>query len=281
MKLLRKFWHHNLKQPFRLSYLYLRGDKEVVVLLHGIASDKEFWQPLAGLLQQRSHGVIVPDLLGHGSSPTPDYIHYSTGDQARAVLALLNKLGITKYRLVGHSMGALVASRIASMQPGMVTKLVLFEPPLYADIPEFKTHQKRRQFYFNIYDRIAQNPNKRLSMTKLVARVANNWSKYLVSDQAWLPIERSLRNNIMSQSSYEELSDTAIETDIVHGRFDVVVSGSGLKKMLAHNPNVRFYKTTERHNISKSSATFLANLVSPETKVMKQRKEKNRASNLE
>ncbi|MCA9325896.1 alpha/beta hydrolase [Candidatus Saccharibacteria bacterium] len=278
MKLLKQIWHKNLKQPFRLVYTSYPGHKEPVVLLHGIASNKEFWQPLATLLSQQGHIVIVPDLLGHGGSPTPDYIRYSTGDQARSVVALLNKLNIKRYALVGHSMGALVASRVAAMRPEKVAKLVLFEPPLFADIPEFRSYQKRRQFYFDIYERIAQNPKRGLSMTKLVAKVSDNWTKYLVSDQAWLPIERSLRNTIMSQTSYEELSDTAIETDIVHGRFDVAVSSVGLKKMLAHNPNIRFHKTTERHNISKLSATFLANLILGDVNVKKRR---NHASNLE
>lgn len=256
-----RFWHGTLKIPFKLDYLDYPGEGPVVVLIHGIASDKHFWQPMIEILTSQKYRVIVPDLLGHGGSPMPDYILYSSGDQARAVLGLLGKLKVKECILIGHSMGGLVASRMASIRPKAVSRLVLFEPPLYADIPEFKTHQKRRQFYFDIYEKIAQNPKKRLSMTKLVARVSDNWTKYLESEQTWLPIERSLRNNIMTQTSYEELSDTAIQTDIVHGRFDVAVSGAGLQKMLSHNPNVKFYKTTERHNISKQSAKFLVDLI--------------------
>jgi pimeloyl-ACP methyl ester carboxylesterase len=241
--------------------LDIPGTAGTVVLLHGIASDKVIWQPLIELLAARGYRVVAPDLLGHGESPAPDYIRYSTGDQARAVVALLNKIGVRRCVLVGHSMGGLVASRIVSREPQRVERLILFEPPLYADIPEFKTHAKRRQFYFNIYDRIAANPARRITMAKLVAKTSRNWTKYLTSDQSWLPIERSLRNSILSQTSYEELKDIAIDTDIIHGRLDMAVSSAGLKKMLAGNQNIRFYRTTDRHNISKRSARFLSDLI--------------------
>jgi len=261
MKYFVKLWHNRLGRPFRLAYLSYPGTGVPVVLLHGIASNKEFWLPLVDELAARGRRVIVPDLLGHGGSPSPDYIDYSTADQAKAVIALLNKLRVRQYVLVGHSMGSLVASRIASLRPDAAAKLILYEPPLFADIPDFKTHHKRRQFYFGIYDKIAQNPNKRLTMTKLVARISNNWTKYLASEQTWLPIERSLRNSIMDQTSYEELRDIAIDTDIVHGRLDVVVSRTGLRKMFGHNDKIKFYKTTDRHKLSNSSAKFLAGLL--------------------
>jgi hypothetical protein len=67
----------------------------------------------------------------------------------------------------------------------------------------------------------------------------------------------------MEGSTFDELKDMAIETDIVHGRLDVVVPRADLKKMLRHNRNISFHKTTERHGISKSSAKYLADLIAP------------------
>jgi pimeloyl-ACP methyl ester carboxylesterase len=183
------------------------------------------------------------------------------------VLTLLRRLRVRRCLVVGNSMGGLVASRLAKLAPQRVSRLLLYEPPIYGDVPEFKTHARRRKFYFGIYERIAANPPGRLTMARVVARISGNWTQFLASEQLWLPIERSLRNTILNQTSYEELKDTAIRTDIVHGRLDVAVSGSGLKRLLAHNPNIRFYKTTDRHGLSKRSARYLAQLISAESGV--------------
>lgn len=234
------------------------------MLLHGIASNGSFWRPLVSLLPPDRFTVIVPDLLGHGDSPKPDYIQYTTGDQARAVIRLLKRLHIRQCILVGHSMGSLVASRVGTLVPDRIARLLLYEPPLLADVPAFKTHARRRKFYLGIYERLATNPPGLLTLTRVVATISRNWTKFLASEQAWLPIERSLRNTIIKQTSFEELKDIAIQTDIVHGRLDVAVPRAGLRKMLAHNPNVKFYRTTDNHGLSGTSARYLARLIAPE-----------------
>jgi pimeloyl-ACP methyl ester carboxylesterase len=213
------------------------------------------------LLREGRYRIIVPELLGHGKSPAPGYIPYTSDDQAKAVLTLCRRLELGQIILVGHSMGTLVATRLATLQPALVRRLILYEPPLFADMSEFRTHQRRRDFYFDIYERIAKNPSGSFTMTRLLSRISKNWTKFLESQETWIPIERSLRNTIIKQQGYEELRDIAIATDIVHGRFDVVVTRANLKKLLSHNQNVRFYRTTDRHGLSKPSARYLARLI--------------------
>ena len=255
------FWHGRLRRPFDLHFRRYGHGPQTVVLLHGIASDGDFWQPLVKLLPDDQFTIIVPDLLGHGESPKPHFIDYTTADQARAVVKLLKRQGIRNCVLMGHSMGSLVASRVATMVPSRISRLLLYEPPLFGAVPEFKTHSRRARFYLNIYERIAKNPTGMLTMTRVVATISRNWLKFLSSEQTWLPIERSLRNTIINQTSFEELKDIAIQTDIVHGRLDVAVPRAGIRKSLQHNPNIRFYRTTENHGLSQRSARYLVRLL--------------------
>jgi pimeloyl-ACP methyl ester carboxylesterase len=267
-----KFWHGRLRRPFDLNFQRFGHGPQALVLLHGIASDGNFWKPLLRLLPADEFTIIVPDLLGHGSSPKPDYIGYTTGDQARAVVRLMKKLRVRRGIIVGHSMGSLVASRIGTITPGRVARLLLYEPPLFAAVPEFKTKARRRRFYEGIYEKIATNPPGLLTMTRVVATISRNWTKFLVSEQAWLPIERSLRNTIIRQTSFEELKDIAIQTDIVHGRLDIAVPRTGIRKSLQHNPNIKFYRTTDNHGLSPRSARYLARLIAPEFAVGQNKK---------
>lgn len=232
-----------------------------VVLLHGIASDRSFWQPLINLLEPDKYRIITPDLLGHGQSPRPGWANYSTDDQALALRRILKRLRVRHAIIVGHSMGSLVATRLAYKSPDNCEHLILYEPPLFSRIPEFSSKRRRRDFYYHLYDRIAANPKGRYTITKLISRLAKNWQSYLASDQTWVPMGRSLRNNIMEAGRLEELKGIAIETDIVHGRLDVVVPTRGLKKNLKANQNIRFHKTIEGHKLTDKSAKFLASLI--------------------
>jgi pimeloyl-ACP methyl ester carboxylesterase len=270
----KTLWHGRLRRPFSLHFQRFGHGPQVLVLLHGIASDGEFWQPLVKLLPDDQFTIIVPDLLGHGESPKPHFIGYTTGDQARSVVRLLRQQRARSYVLVGHSMGSIVASRVATMQPKRVTRLLLYEPPLFTEVPEFKTHSRRARFYLGLYERIAKNPAGMLTVTRVVATISRNWLKFLSSDQTWLPIERSLRNTIIKQTSFEELKDIAIQTDIVHGRLDIVVPPTGIRKALAHNPNIKFYRTTDNHGLSQRSARYLAKLIAPDLVVLQNKKPK-------
>lgn len=261
MERLRQIWHQRLGWPFRLAYQQSGSGTDTVILLHGIAADGNFWRPLLDPLDQTKYRVIVPDLLGHGASPAPAYIQYSSADQAAAVWALCRRLHIKRCIVVGHSMGCLVATRLATQHPALVQRLLLYEPPLFTDMPEFKTRRRREQFYLNLFERIAANPAGTFTVARLVARLAQNWTRHLANDQTWLPIERSLRNSIMQSTGYEELCNITIATDIIHGRLDVVVPRGDLKKQLAHNKNIRFYRTTDRHRMSRASARYLAKLI--------------------
>ncbi len=262
-----KLWHQRLKRPHKLAYEVYGNGPQAVLLLHGIAANGNFWQPLVRELASSQYTLIVPDLLGHGASPKPEYITYSTSDQAEAVRALLRRLRITNAIVVGHSMGALVATRLTTQYRGIVSRLLLYEPPLFADMPEFRTHARRRKFYFDLFERLAANPSGTVTVARVVARIAKNWTHYLQSEQAWLPIERSLRNAIMNSDTVEELRDITIQTDIIHGRLDVVVPKADLKRMLRHNPNISFYRTTDRHRLSKSGARYLGRLIASDNEL--------------
>ncbi|MDL5159842.1 alpha/beta fold hydrolase [Actinomycetospora termitidis] len=101
-------------------------DGEVVVLVHGIAGSAATWQPvLAELARRRDRRhVIVPDLVGHGSSSAP-WADYSLGGYATGVRDLLSVLGYDHAAIVGHSLGGGVVQQFALQFPEHCDRLVL------------------------------------------------------------------------------------------------------------------------------------------------------------
>jgi pimeloyl-ACP methyl ester carboxylesterase len=258
-------WHQWLKRPYRLHVMEA-GKGSPVVLLHGVGASGDVWHPF--IKQARLHGkqddwhILVPDLLGFGDSPKPQWNPYTVDDHARAVIATLRRRGVTRgVTFVAHSMGCLVATHIAALAPKLVTQLVLYEPPLYADDPEFRRHARRREYYFALYEFIATHKQLAFTQAQFFWRVAKNIIGFNLSDDMWVPFERSIRNTIMRQTAYEELHTIHIPTAIIHGRFDLVVTKAELRKMFRANKYITWYTVTDFHGVSARSARFLVELL--------------------
>lgn len=115
---------------------YLRqGAGPVVVLIHGVGMNAAIWQPQMAALAA-AHDVIALDMPGHGGSllpPNPPTLD----DYADAVIGLLDALGIDQSALVGHSMGALVATHTALRTPARVRRLIAMNA-VFRRSPELK-----------------------------------------------------------------------------------------------------------------------------------------------
>ena len=108
----------------RLRATRWRGDGTPVVLLHGLASSRRFWDlvvpDLSGL------PVVALDQRGHGDSERPDG-PYDGATVARDALTALDALGISRAVVVGHSWGASTALRLAATAPERVLSVVCID----------------------------------------------------------------------------------------------------------------------------------------------------------
>jgi pimeloyl-ACP methyl ester carboxylesterase len=71
------------------------------------------------------YDVIAPDLAGFGDSAhlqSPDRIEH----HAEQVLTLLDRLEIKRFRLIGHSMGGMIAQHMAATVSERIERLVLY-----------------------------------------------------------------------------------------------------------------------------------------------------------
>jgi len=97
-----------------------------VVCLHGLTRNSKDFADLAPLIAATGRRVIVPDVRGRGlSDRDPQPAHYVPNIYARDVLALLDKLGISRALFVGTSMGGIVSLAISGMRRHAVAGLVL------------------------------------------------------------------------------------------------------------------------------------------------------------
>jgi len=99
-----------------------------VLLLHGLGGTKASFFDTAAALSRGGHRVHAIDLPGFGSSSKPALAAYGAPFAARAVLGVMDALGIEQAHIVGNSMGGRVALEIALEHPSRVGGLGLLCP---------------------------------------------------------------------------------------------------------------------------------------------------------
>jgi pimeloyl-ACP methyl ester carboxylesterase len=99
----------------------------VAVLLHGRNFPSSYWAPVIKTLADAGFRVVVPDQIGFGkSSKQSGELHFDT--LARNTIALLDRLQVSQFDIIAHSMGGMLAVRIARTYPDRVSHLLLTAP---------------------------------------------------------------------------------------------------------------------------------------------------------
>ena len=105
------------------------GEGPAVVLLHGLTATRRYVLMGARLLERSGYRVISYDARGHGSStPAPAPGEYAYEHLIADLEAVLDALGVQRAILVGASMGAHTAVRLALRAPERVLALCLITP---------------------------------------------------------------------------------------------------------------------------------------------------------
>lgn len=102
--------------------------KGVIVLLHGKNFSGAYWERTAKDLLQEGYRVIMPDQIGFGKSSKPEAFPYTFQLLGELTQKLIKSREVKKYQLIGHSMGGMLATRMALMYPEAVEKLLLVNP---------------------------------------------------------------------------------------------------------------------------------------------------------
>ncbi len=104
------------------------GRGPALVLIHGISSSGEVWQPVLEELGRHFTPVTI-DLRGHGESGKPES-GYLYDDYIGDLDRVLDYLGLDTPLIVGHSLGGLITLWWAAKHPTRAAALVIEDSPL-------------------------------------------------------------------------------------------------------------------------------------------------------
>ena len=102
-----------------------RTEGDAILCLHGRWGRGETWIDFIRRYGGR-YRVIAPDLRGHGLSDKP-LAKYTAQEMAADMAALLDRLGVERAIVVGHSMGGHVAGWLAAKEPSRVRAVAILD----------------------------------------------------------------------------------------------------------------------------------------------------------
>ncbi|MCP4764124.1 MAG: alpha/beta hydrolase [archaeon] len=102
------------------------GKNKPIILLHGVMDNGLCFSPVAQKLSENYH-TIMTDARGHGLTEVSEDV-YSYDVMARDIAMLIKDLKLEKPQIIGHSMGAAMATLVASKYPKLVSRIILEDP---------------------------------------------------------------------------------------------------------------------------------------------------------
>lgn len=100
------------------------GDGPAVVLVHGLGSSRRRWQLAQQEIADAGFHALRYDLRGFGESSSADKPH-GMEEQLADFECFADSFPLSRFHLVGHSLGGMIAARYAVTHPGRVLSLVL------------------------------------------------------------------------------------------------------------------------------------------------------------
>lgn len=127
----KTFAFQSQDEALEMAYLDAQPERpngRTLVLLHGKNFCAATWEDSIRALTQAGYRVVAPDQVGFCKSTKPTHYQYSFHQLAANTRALLDSLGISRFGLMGHSMGGMLATRYALLYPEQVEQLILVNP---------------------------------------------------------------------------------------------------------------------------------------------------------
>ncbi|KAL5448968.1 hypothetical protein PMIN07_004126 [Paraphaeosphaeria minitans] len=127
--------HHypltNQRLNLSMAYMDIQPSStatSTIVLLHGKNFCGATWEATARRLLAHNYRVVIPDQIGFCKSSKPPSYQFSLQQLASNTKSLLDALKIPQAKILGHSMGGMLATRFALTYPHTTSHLILTNP---------------------------------------------------------------------------------------------------------------------------------------------------------
>lgn len=233
-----RYGAHIRANGIRQHYLRYGGKGDPLIVIPGITSPAITWGFVGERLGRR-YDTYILDTRGRGLSEVPADADYSLDAYAKDASGLADALGISRYRLLGHSMGARAAARMGRVYGDRLVRAVLADPPLSG--PGRRPYVRDLEFYLkSIHEARAG-----LADAEKVRSIYPRWTEDQLRTRAeWLhtcddvAIEKSLRG-INEENIHADLAAIRVPTLLLAAGKGGVIIDSDIAELRAVAPGIQ------------------------------------------
>ena len=225
-------------------YYEINGTGEPLLLIPGLASDSQSWEPIIHDLRKK-YCVITIDNRGAGRT-TPQNEPMTIQNLADDAIALINHLGFSSVNILGHSMGGFVAQDCAIRYPKYISKLILVATSSYnskRNIELFQDWVTYREnnipidlWFKNMFYWIF---SKRFFESKTFLNNAIKYSVEYPYPQTTIALKNQI-NAINKFNCLKDLSKITAKTLVISGEEDLLFPYKDNIKQLKRIKNINF-----------------------------------------
>ena len=245
-----------VREGTELVYWTWPGAAPPTLLLHGIGNYGRYWDLFADAIAGRLE-LIAPDARGHGESGRPAD-GYAPADFVADALAILDRLGIDRAVVVGHSMGGLHSINLAARHPERVQSLVIVDAspdPLPQGAERAQRLLTGRPARFA--DRAAARAYLERTSPGYSAAVYENRLAFAFREQngglVWrsdpAALKRIMSGRMPAGDRWDALSSIACPTLVVRGTRSNVLSEEVARRMVQRLADGRLMELDAGHNV--------------------------------
>ena len=217
------------------------SDEVPLVLLHGFLESSTMWEHVQF---PSDYPMVKIDLPGHGKSTDPDLLCDTMQEMAKAVMKVVDELQLSRYHLIGHSMGGYVGLEVKRMD-ARLNKVMLLNSNFWADSSEKVNDRKRvanivqsnrSHFIYEVIPNLFVNPELFDSDVKALIAEALEISPEAIASASIAMSKRSNNLNLVREN---------VETfTIVQGGEDPIARVEQMRELL-EGVNVNYIELEE------------------------------------
>ncbi|WP_395803697.1 alpha/beta fold hydrolase [Archangium minus] len=221
----------------RMAYMDVTPAKPngtTVVLLHGKNFAGGHWEDTIRALSERGFRVVVPDQIGFGKSSKPERFQFTFQALATHTRELLDTLRVERAVVVGHSMGGMLATRLALMFPERFSGLVLVNPIGLEDWKRVVPYRTIDAWYQNELKSTPESVREYMRVSYFGGQWKPEYDKLVQMQAGWLRGPDRERISWVSSLTYDmvftqpvvhEFPDVRVPTLLIIGQRDRTALG--------------------------------------------------------
>jgi non-heme chloroperoxidase len=231
---------HTLRQASGPSLRYAAAGAQSglpLVLLHGFTDSWYSYSRLMPCLPSQSFRAFALDQRGHGDSDRP-LDGYLIGDFAADVVALLDALELDRVALVGHSMGSVIARRVAELHPERVSALVLIGA---VETPVGDAARELEAAVQALSDPVPEEFIRDFQASTIHVPVPDTFFEQVVAESQKLParVWRAVLEGLVQADDVRELAKITAPTLLMWGDRDAYFPRDEQERLAAAIPDAR------------------------------------------